>query len=167
MTSRYRVEVLARHDRSQFSCGEPELDSYFRARISQDVRRLSARAFVAVETESGRVAGFYTLSATEIRLDELPPDVARQLAHYPRAPAILIGRLGVDSRDQGGGLGAALLADATQRVLAAQVGAVALVVDPKNAAARAFYSTRGWRALSGDERRLFLSLRTADRAAPS
>ena len=37
------------HDRSAFSCGAPELDTYIRRLASQDMRRDVARVFVATE----------------------------------------------------------------------------------------------------------------------
>jgi GNAT superfamily N-acetyltransferase len=124
-------------DRSAFSCGEPVLDDYLRRRAAQDVRRKVARAFVAVDRATGGIAGYYTLSAASFSRQQLPEAVAKRLPHYP-VPAAILGRLAVDRRYQGRGLGELMLADAIKRVLhASEVLAVhAIVVDAKNDRAR-------------------------------
>ena len=165
MSVRYRIERLARHDRSDFSCGEPALDRYFRFQVGQDARSLSSKVFVALEAD--QVAGFYTMSAAQLQLSELPPEFAKRIPRYPLTPVVLIGRLAVDIRHQGRGLATALLADAARRVSASDVGAVGLVVDPKNAEAKALYSKLGWRVLAGSEGRLFLALQTVHKAGGS
>jgi hypothetical protein len=71
-----RIEPLAgHHDRSAFSCGQPELDDWFRRRASQDEKRNVARVFVAVDDELG-VAGFYSLSSYTLALTDLPQEIA-------------------------------------------------------------------------------------------
>ena len=40
------------HDRSAFSCGAPELDTYIRRLASQDMRRDVARVFVATGSDA-------------------------------------------------------------------------------------------------------------------
>jgi GNAT superfamily N-acetyltransferase len=95
--------------------GEPALDDYLRRRAAQDVRRRVARALVALERASGTVAGYYTLSAASFARQQLPEAVARRLLHYP-VPAAILGRLAVDQRYQGRGLGELMLAGAIKRV---------------------------------------------------
>jgi hypothetical protein len=63
----------------------------------------------------------------------------KRLPRYPTVPAVRIGRLAVDQRFQRRGLGEAMLADATERALKADVAAFMLVVDAKNDQAVAFY----------------------------
>ena len=106
------------HDRSAFSCGEPALDDYLRRRAAQDVRRRVARAFVALDRASGAIAGYYTLSAASFSRRQLPEAVAKRMPHYP-VPAAILGRLAIDQRYQGRGLGELMLADAIKRVLRA------------------------------------------------
>lgn len=149
------------HDRSAFSCGAPELDRYIREHASQDVRRDFARVFVALEPEAPVVRGYYSLSATGFRRDDLPPDQAKRLPRYP-VPAARLGRLAVDGGMKGKGLGAFLLMDALNRVLlATQTLAVhAIVVDAKDETAAAFYRKYGFIPLGGEARRLFLPMAT-------
>jgi GNAT superfamily N-acetyltransferase len=75
--------------------------------------------FVAIEEAGVPVAGIYTLSAAGIPLSDLPEDGTKRMPRYPVLPAVRIGRLAVDNRFHGRGLGAALLADAATRALGA------------------------------------------------
>ena len=85
--------------------------------------------FVAVETETTVVAGFFTIAAASIPTPDLPEVVTKKLPRYPSLPAIRVGRLAVDKRFRGRGLGGALLADAAARGLASEVAAYAMLVD--------------------------------------
>jgi ribosomal protein S18 acetylase RimI-like enzyme len=163
LTSGYWVEALAAHDRTRFSCGEPTLDAYFQTRVSQDVRRDLTHAFVAIDVATQAVAGFYTLSAATVRLDLLPEGLSRRLPRYPEAPAALIGRLAVDTAHQGARLGNFLLLDAIARTLRSDLAVFAILVDPKNNRARAFYERFGFAPLL-DDARLFLTAATARKA---
>lgn len=162
MSGGFTVEPLsASLDRTAFTSGAEPLDRYFRERISQDVRRRLATAFVALERETGRIAGYYTLSALSVPLGDLPDATKAKLARYPSIPAALLGRLAVALDCRGRGLGAALLADALARAAASEVGAYALVVDAKDEAAAAFYRHHGFVPFLVADRRLFLPIATA------
>ena len=162
------VEPLGSHHyRASFSCGEPALDNYLRRQASQDERRRVARIFVAVGDAPGNIAGYYSLSAASFGKDDLPPDVARRLPHYP-VPAAVLGRLAVDRRYQGQGLGETLLLDAIYRVVraSATIAVYAVIVDAKNERGRTFYERYGFRAFAGLPRRLFLPLETVQKLEP-
>jgi len=164
VTTPFRVELLAEHDRAAFSCGEPALDRYFQTQVTQDVRRHVANCFVAVDAESGIVAGFYTIAAASIPAPDLPPEVTKKLPRYPSLPAVRIGRLAVDAKFQGQKLGAAVLADATARALDAAPASCTLLVDAKNDEAVAFYEHHGFQRLVSQPRTLFLPLATIAKA---
>ena len=158
----FRLEQLgAEHERSLFRCGEEALDRYFQTQVTQDIRRCIANCFVAVESASGNIAAYYTMSSAGIPFSDLPPDESKRLPRYPTIPAIRIGRLAVDQRFQGRGLGAAMLADAVARAVKADAAAFALLVDAKNDSAVEFYQRYGFRSLESQPRTLFLSLATA------
>ena len=162
----FAIEVLARsHDRSRFDCGSEALDRYIRQQASQDARRKVARVFVAVPEGSREVAGFYTLSAGSLARTALPPREARRLPRYP-VPVALIGRLAVDGRWGGRGLGSALVADAFRRVIRAgeALAVYAVIVDAKDDRARIFYERFGFIRLSDTENRLFCPIATAERS---
>ncbi len=150
MTFPFRLEPLGgEHERSLFHCGEDALDRYFQTQVTQDIRRRIANCFVAVEAVTSHVAAYYTISAASIRLVDLPPEETKRLPRYPTVPAVRIGRLAVDRRFQGRGLGGALLADAASRTMKAD--------------AAAFYQRFGFRVLASHPRTLFLPLATAQK----
>jgi GNAT superfamily N-acetyltransferase len=159
------IEPLGAHDRSAFSCGSPSLDRYLREQASQDIKRLMANCFVAVETATNAIAGYYTLSATNVPANELPPEVLKRLPRYPILPAALVGRLAVDQNFHRKGLGSVLLADAALRVLKGDMKAFAIVVDAKDENAITFYRLQGFRPFASRPMSLFLPLGTAKKGA--
>lgn len=151
------------HERAAFSCGEPALDAYLQRQASQDVRRRVAQVFVAVRGPAS-IAGYYSLSAASFQKDELPPALAKRLPHYP-VPAAVLGRLAIDRKQQGRGLGETLLLDAIRRVVRASttIAVYAIVVDAKNERAQAFYERYGFRAFASQPSRLFMPLETFEK----
>ncbi|MBF0335787.1 MAG: GNAT family N-acetyltransferase [Alphaproteobacteria bacterium] len=156
-----RIEPLApRHDRTAFRCGDDSLDRYIREQAGQDVRRGTARIFVAVACDQPeRVLGFFTLSAAAVVPCDLPPEMERRLPRHP-IPAALVGRLAIDRSVGRRGLGSVLLADAVKKTkfAAATVAMSVIVVDPIDETARAFYAAFGFRSLLGPQRRMFLPI---------
>ena len=105
------VELLRNdHNRADFSCGDASLDGYLKQQAGQDLRRACATPFVLVPERGGTlILGYYTLSSYGIDIGELPADLAKKLPRYPVIPATLLGRLAVDHRYQGQGIGRALM----------------------------------------------------------
>lgn len=163
MTDRFRIEPLgAGHDRQNFRCGVESLDRYIRDLASQDVRRLVSKCHVACPAGSAEIAGYYTRAAAEVPMTALPDATARKLPRYPTVPVVRMGRLAVDLRHKGVGLGAALIVNAVTQVLRAEIAAFAVVVDAKDEAAATFYEGRGFVRIA--ERVLVLPLTTARKA---
>ena len=161
----YRVEALDRqHDRSGFSCGVEPLDRYLSEQAGQDARKRVAAPFVLCEGKSNAVLGYYTLSALSVDVGAWPEDMARKLPRYPVVPATLLGRLAVDRRLRGKGMGEYLLMDALRRALIAsrQVAAVAVIVDAKDDSAVAFYRRYGFIPFVDEPNRLFLPMGTIE-----
>ena len=148
------------HDRSLVNSGSAPLDNYFRHQVTQDVHRRVTTCYGAL-TRKQRIAGFYTLASAALLLSELPADQAKKLPRYPTVPAVRMGRLAVDRDFKGMGLGGALLADAFDRAMRAEIAAYALVVDAKDESAAAFYRHHGLIAFRGQPLLLFLPLATA------
>lgn len=146
-------------DRSGFACGIESLDRYFHTQVSQDVRRRVTACFVATD-RSGRIAGYYALAAASVMLNDLPAANSRTLPRHPSVPAVRMGRLAVDHRCRGEGLGSALLADALRRVATTEIAAFALLVDAKDASAAAFYAHHGFLPMGDQSLMLFLPLAT-------
>jgi len=156
------IEPLAKaHKRSEFTCGNDRIDSYFRETVSQDVKRKYATCFVATEIATNRVAGFYTLSSSNGPLNEVPEPLAKKLPRYPTVPAVLIGWLGRHSDYAGQGLGEALLFDGIKTVATAPIGAHAIFADAIDGKAAAFYAAFGFTPLIKRPRTLYLPVATA------
>lgn len=158
----YRIAPLGKqHDRGAFCCGSEALDRYLRQQARQDADKRVAAAFVLFEAPAHKVLGFYTLSASVITAAELPVELANKLPRYPNLPVTLLGRLAVDQAHKGKGLGEFLLMDALRRsaAAAAEIAAMAVLVDAKDAAAIAFYQHFDFRPLQQHPARLFLPMK--------
>ncbi len=113
------VPIDKRYQRDHFDCGYPMLDNYIKKYAKQNHEKGIAKTFVAIDDSSSlRVDGFYTLSASTIEFESLPDTSQKGLPAYP-IPAILIGKLAVDSAAKGQGLGTELLVDALLRAVRA------------------------------------------------
>lgn len=162
MTAPFRIEALTpKPDRSTFDCGSEPLNLYIRQQVTQDTRRRMTACFVALDQEHGILAGYYTVASSSVPVTDLPEEIIKKLPRYPSIPAVRLGRLAVDQQFKGLGLGAALLADALQRSLAAEIAAYALLVDAKDESAAAFYRHHGFIPLQSNPLALFLPLATA------
>jgi GNAT superfamily N-acetyltransferase len=149
------------HNRGDFSCGNASLDRYLKEQAGQDLRRACATPFVLVTGGDTSILGYYTLSSFGIDVGELPSDVAKKLPRYPLIPATLLGRLAVDRRYQGQGIGEFLLMDALHRALVQsfEIAAAAVVVDAIDAGATKFYQHFGFVAFPSITGRLFLPMK--------
>jgi GNAT superfamily N-acetyltransferase len=153
-----RVEALGpHHDRNSFVSGVEPLDRYFRSQAGQDARKNMAAPFVLVLPD-GAIGGYYTLSATGVKLTEFPVDITRKLPRYPLVPATLLGRLAVDQNYRGRGYGRFLLADALFRAVRSEIASFAIIVDTKDDAARRFYERESFLPFPDQPLRLFRSM---------
>ena len=154
------------HNRKGFACGDAGLDEYLHRYASQSVRQRMVQLYVAAG-ETGRVLGYYTLSAASLRHQELPEAVARRLPNYP-VPAILIGRMASDrsAREAGQRVGSLLLIHALKRALrAAQVIGVQCVIVDSKPEAVGFYRRFGFLALNADGLKYYLPIQTIQKMA--
>ena len=162
MTPRFTIERLGKaHDRSGFSCGNDRIDAFFREAVSQDIKRGYATCFVACEQVTNRVAGFYTLSSSNVPLTSVPQALTKKLPRYPSVPAVLIGWLARHNDFVGVGLGEALLFDAIRTIATAPIGAHAIFADAIDDKAAAFYEAYGFSRLIGKNLTLYLPVATA------
>lgn len=122
------------------------------------MRRRVSNCFVAVVQGSAAIAGYYTLAASSLQLAEIAATDAKKLPRYPIVPAALVGRLAVDRRFAGAGLGSTLLADAMMRAARADPAVYALVVDAKDDTALAFYRHLGFTPFETRAMSLYLSI---------
>jgi predicted GNAT family N-acyltransferase len=117
------------------------------------------------------IAGYYTLSSDNIRVDDLPPELVKELnlPRYPVIGATLIGRLARDVAYRGAGVGEILLIDALKVALATseRIASAAVVVDSKDDNATRFYSAFGFMPFPDSARRLFLPMQTVEKLFPA
>jgi GNAT superfamily N-acetyltransferase len=146
------------HDVSTFDCGAPVLNDWLRYRALKNENRFS-RTYVVCEGE--RVVAYVCISAGAVERAAASGKLRR---NAPDAiPVSVIGRLAVDRRHAGKGLGGDLLADALRRIaVAAQsIGIAAVLVHAKDEAARRFYLGRAeFIEYPVDSRTLFLPIET-------
>ncbi len=153
------------HKRDAFECSENVLTQYLRQQATQDVQRNIARVFVGTYQDAPEtVLSFYTLSSNSVLLEDLPEAQRKKLPRYP-VPVVLIGRLAVDVKYSGQGVGKKTLLSALERSLRASqdIAVWAVIVDAKNDLARAFYERYGFALLSGSSGRLFLTMNTIEK----
>ena len=140
------------HDRGDFDCGVPDLNSYLAKQAALDTKRKASGCWVMTTQENSRnVLAYYTLSAEAIDavdLPGMPKAISKKLPRYRRYGAVLLGRLAVDKSQQGQGVGELLLMDAFHRCLTLEVPVVVIVVDPKDSKAAVWYARFGFRPLT-------------------
>ncbi len=162
-TSKYNIEPLGNHDRAAFSCGHASLDHYIREQASQDVKRGLAAVFVIVAKDAPRtILSYYTLSSRELRIGQLPAEIAKKAGRYGYVGVTLLGRMAVDQKYKGQGLGALALMSALDKSLAAtrDVASWAVFVEAIDDEAANFYRRYGFIELPEDKRKLFLPMKT-------
>jgi GNAT superfamily N-acetyltransferase len=157
----WREEPIARrHDRKDFDCGSPELNTYLERYARQNHDSGGAKTFVAVPpAEPTRVLGYYSISPGSIEFARVPAQLTQKLGRY-EVPVFRLGRLAVARSVQGRGLGGDLLLAAGGRSLAvaAEVGGLALAIDAKDAKAAQWYERFGAMRLLDDRLKLVLPL---------
>src|SRR5271155_1382326 len=139
------VPLTAKHSLDDFQCGEPILDEWLRQRALSNMDMSASKTYVVCEAGSWKVSGFYALCMGHILNREATGSMRRNMPH--QIPAVILGRLAVDRKSQGKGLGAALLRDAVRRSMraAGEVSARLLIVHGISDAAAAFYTRHGFK----------------------
>lgn len=163
--SPYVIEPLSKlHNRAAFASGVEPLDRYLRQQARQEMDRFVAAVFVACPSNTATVVGYYTLSATAVVPTALPPEVVKRFPRYPALPAVLLGRLAVDQRYHGQGLGTLLVMSALRRSLnlRGELGAIAVIVDAKDDAAQRFYEHHDFQRFPNQPLRLYATMQTIE-----
>lgn len=116
LTSDCTISVISGNIRiDSFSCGDRELDEYFKERSVRYTSELLSKNYAFV-TDSGEIVTAFSYSNYCINSQQLPGNVRNRLQRKTpnlkrmrSYPALLIGRLGVDVRYHGLGLGSQTL----------------------------------------------------------
>ena len=159
------IQLLgAEHRREGFDCGDAALNDFLLRQAGQQQRRGFGKTYVALADDGVSVIGFVTVSAGQVATSALSSQA--KLPRYP-APVLRIGRLAVDARHQGEGVGQDLLAFALRLAVefSQRVGLYAVVVDAKHDQAKAFYVKLGFIVCVDNPLCLYLPVATLERAA--
>ena len=151
------------HDRNSFNCGTAALNTYLQEQARRDMDRKVAVVYVLRPSDKrSEIAGFYTLSATSLKLGDLPGDIIKRLPKYPAIPATLVGRLATSLNYRGQRLGERLLVDALQRSLgnSESVASFAVIVDAKDESSAGFYEKYGFTRLVDSPFRFFMTMKS-------
>jgi GNAT superfamily N-acetyltransferase len=155
--------LAAQHQRAGFDCGEPALNEFLQRQAGQLSRKGFGKTYVALGADGLSVTGFVTLSVGQVQTQCLPPGL--KLPRYP-APILRLGRLGVDRRAQGQGVGRRLLSFALRLALefSKNVGLYAVAVDAKDEQASAYCQTMGFTPTLDDPLCLYLPICMLEKA---
>ena len=157
------IEFLdKKHNKKEFNCGKELLNNYIHNQAGQDIKRKLSVCFVISENETNLIQGYYTLSNNSIPLSQFPIQIQKKLPKsYTSIPTTLLGRLAIDMKSQGKGIGKILLIDALKRSyeLSKEMGSFAVVVDPIDEEAERFYEKYGFIKLP-DSGKMFIAINT-------
>lgn len=157
------IELLdKKHDKKEFNCGKELLNNYIQNQAGQDIKRKLSACFVFSDNETNLIQGYYTLSNNSIPLSQFPIQIQKKLPKsYTSIPTTLLGRLAIDIKSQGKGIGKILLIDALKRSyeLSKEIGSFAVVVDPIDEEAENFYEKYGFIKLP-DSGKMLIAINT-------
>jgi GNAT superfamily N-acetyltransferase len=152
------ARISEEHALAQFDCGVTSLNDWLKQRGLENDRSGASRTYILCY--GPEVVGYYCLATGAVDRDEAPSALRRNMPDP--VPVVVLGRLAVDHRYHGRGVGRLLLRDAVQR--AAQVaeiaGAAALIVHALSEEARNFYLAWGFADWPLQPMTLYLLLRT-------
>lgn len=150
------IGCVTKEEFESFSCGQPDLDKYFKDYALLNDKNGYGKTFVLYDEDV--VVGFFTLCSASVRFEEFPKHLS--LPKYP-IPSIRIARLTVSKDHQGKGIGKELLTQAFFRILsvASTIGIKLIIVDAKESSA-SFYEHYGFERLKGDKLSYYLLLET-------
>lgn len=133
------------HNVKDFDCGEDVPNTFLKEYALINQRKGRSRVFVVCRGQE--VVGFYSLTAAEIHPEKVFKDVLKGLPQKAPVPAVLLGQLAVDTKEQGKKLGQALLKDALKRCceISEEIGIRVVFVHALNSQVKKFYETFGFK----------------------
>jgi len=142
----YQIRPLQKSDnRKEFESGQADLDYFFRRYAGQNQFRHHI-GVTYIATDEDTIFGYMTVAMGTLEVEELSEKKSLP-EHYP-LPILRLGRLAVDNRYQGQGIGKQLLRHAFKLALQQRdtVGCVGVVIDAKTEAIE-FYQKFGFRLI--------------------
>lgn len=148
--------LTAAHQLAGFESGESTLDHWLKHRALRNQGSGASRTYVLCA--DGQVIAYYCLATASIMSEQASGRIRRNMPDP--IPAMVLGRLAVDHRWQGQGIGKALLRDAILRTVQVSeiVGVRALLVHALTESAVNFYQAHGFHPSPVNPRTLFLSV---------
>ena len=143
-------------DRNLFDCARESLNIWFRRHAWANQASGASRVNVIADATSGRIAGYVTLSASQIERAFLPKPQQRN--RPDPVPVMLLGQLAVDKDFQKQGHAASLLLFALKSALRASeiIGSMGVTTHPLDDGVRGFYARWGFQDLPFDPRRAMM-----------
>lgn len=150
------------HNTHSFNCGISSLDNWIRQQALKNEVSGASRTFVICCGKE--VVGYYALATGSILRQQAPGKIKRQMPEP--IPVMVLGRLAVDRRWQGDGLGSGLLRDALLRTynVSKQAGIRALLVHALSEEAKEFYLCHGFVQSPMEPMTLMLNLGDVEQA---
>jgi GNAT superfamily N-acetyltransferase len=145
------------HRLDGFDSGVTTLDDWLKRRAIANQSSGASRVYVAAD-EALAVVGYYALASGALTLADAPGRLRRNMPDP--IPMAVLGRLAVDHRHHGQGIGAALLQDAVLRIRQAAfiMGIRGVLVHAISEDAKRFYEYHGFVAGQKAPMTLVLSL---------
>jgi GNAT superfamily N-acetyltransferase len=159
------IPLAATHILDDFACGEASLDEWLKRRALTNQFSGASRTFVVTD-QAERVYGYYAMAAGAVSHQAATSSVRRNMPDP--VPVMVLARLAVDHRVQGGKLGGALLQDAVNRAVTVSqnAGVRALLVHALHDRAKDFYEHYGFQASPVHPMTLMLRLHFAKASIP-
>lgn len=132
----YHYEKLSKnHDLSNFSCGVDDLDEFLKQRALKEQDENLSVTYLAIYNE--HILGFISILNDNIEYKIVKKGIDTKYKHYP---SVKIGRLGVNEKFKGIGIGTSILDDICNDIkeLSKDIGIKFIVVD-SYCNARKFY----------------------------
>ena len=145
-----------------FDCGFPSLNQWLRRQALKNEVSGASRTFVVCNEKE--VVGYYALATGSVIRQQAPGKIKRKMPEP--IPVMVLGRLAVDRKWQGAGLGSGLLRDALLRTynVSKQVGVRALLVHALSEEAKNFYLRHGFMKSPIEPMTLMLNFRDIQHA---
>ncbi|EGM1332176.1 GNAT family N-acetyltransferase [Salmonella enterica] len=160
-------EIRQHHDRKSFDCGVPSLNQFLQQQTRQKAIKNIAKTYVACfDSEPETIAGYYTLSGYSV----IVPPKFRHYKNYPHPlNAVKLARLAIHKQFQGKRIGEKLLVDAIYRtvLVANQVSAIGLFVDPTTQDVIPFYEQYGFLMAQSNHIEMWLPINTCKEVVTS
>ncbi|MEO0383882.1 MAG: GNAT family N-acetyltransferase [Pseudomonadota bacterium] len=161
------------HDRTAFSCGVPQIDNYLKLTAKKSSKADVVRIWVVIDSDNS-IVGFYGINMHAVNVKDMPEAYLKKAGKHGLLPAAFIAMIGGDQRQQGNGIGSALVADALNRIarVSDEIGTSIIILDVFDdgdsdivARRKSYYEEFGFLPLPDQPLRLFLPVETARKMA--